>query len=151
MSPYHLAQFNYSKMRGPSDSEVMAEFMRVLDPINLLADVSPGFVWRLQNHNGNATEERPFEDADKIINLSVWEDLDSLKHYVFKSGHLAYLKRRKEWFLPLDEGPTSVLWWVPAGHRPTVAESLEKLAYLRQNGPSSEAFTFTTPFPAPQA
>lgn len=147
---YHLAQFNYSKMRGDLDGEVMDEFRRALEPINLLADVSPGFVWRLQNTEGNATDVRPFEDPHKIINLSVWESFESLHHYVFKSGHLAYLKRRKQWFEPLNEGPTSVLWWVKAGHQPDIQECLDKLQELRAQGPGPGAFTFSQHFPAPQ-
>ena len=84
------------------------------------------------------------------INMSVWESLDALQQYVYRSAHVGPLRDRKQWFEPM-EGPILALWWVPAGHIPTVAEAMERLDYLKQHGPSSYAFTFRTPFPSPEA
>lgn len=117
----------------------MQDFVLALNAINLLAEESPGFVWRLKDDSNNATSVQIFDDPSLIVNLSVWTDLDSLKHYVFNSGHTHYLKRRREWFVPLGKTGT-VLWWVEDGHCPTVAEAQAKLEHLWAHGSTSEAF-----------
>jgi len=145
----HLAQLNVGRMRAPIDDPIMAGFKALLDPINALADSSPGFVWRLQTEDGNATAIRPYpDDALMAMNMSVWESLDALQQFVYRSSHLGPMRDRRQWFEPLD-GPILVLWWVPAGHIPTVAEALDRLAYLKQHGPTPHAFTFRAPFPPP--
>jgi hypothetical protein len=126
----------------------MEGFRSQLDPLNALADRSPGFVWRLQTEDGNALAIRPFADERMAINMSVWESLEALQQFVYRSAHVGPLRDRKEWFEPI-EGPILVLWWIPAGYVPTVAEALERLQRLKQNGPSPDAFTFRTPFPPP--
>ena len=150
MTRFHLAQANIGRIRAPMDSPIMEGFRNQLDPINALADRSPGFVWRLQTEDGNATSIRPFPDERMAINMSVWESLETLQQYVYRSGHVAPLRDRKQWFERI-EGPILVLWWVPAGHIPTVGEAQERLRYLEENGPTPHAFTFRTPFPAPDA
>lgn len=128
----------------------MDGFRSQLDPINALADRSPGFVWRLQTEDGNATAIRPYADDERMaINMSVWESLDALQQFVYRSGHAGPLRDRKQWFEPI-EGPILVLWWILAGHVPTVAEALERLQHLRERGPTPHAFTFRTPFPSPE-
>ena len=144
---WELAQFNVARPVGPLDSPVMAEFMQSLDRVNALAEASPGFVWRLQTDDGNATALRPMGD-DVIVNMSVWRDVASLSEFVHKSGHVEYLKRRKEWFARIAEAYV-VLWWVTAGHRPTVPEGVERLLRLRAEGPSAQAFTFRQVFAPP--
>lgn len=149
MTRFHLAQANIGRFRAPIDSPVMEGFRTQLDPINALADRSPGFVWRLQTEDGNATAIRPYESDDLMaINLSVWESLESLQQFVYKSGHVAPLRDRKQWFEPID-GPILVLWWIPVGQIPTVTDAQERLAYLKEHGPTPQAFTFRTPFSAP--
>jgi hypothetical protein len=145
-----MAQFNIGRFRAPLDSPLMEGFRRQLDPINSLADASPGFVWRLQTEEGNATAIRPY-DGDELmaINLSVWESLPALQRFVYQSHHVDALRARAQWFEPI-EGPILVLWWIPAGHLPSVAEAQERLAYLAKHGPTPHAFTFRTPFPAPE-
>jgi hypothetical protein len=129
----------------------MEGFRNQLEPINALADQSPGFVWRLQTEDGNATAIRPYAGDDLMaINLSVWESLESLQGFVDRSAHVAPLRDRHRWFEPL-EGPLLALWWIPAGYLPAIAEALERLRYLKAHGPSPHAFTFRTPFPAPDA
>ena len=144
---HELAQMNVALPVAPLESPVMAEFMANLDRINALAEASPGFVWRLQTDDGNATALRPMGD-DVIVNMSVWRDVAALSEFVHKSGHVEYLKRRKEWFARIAEAYV-VLWWVPAGHRPTVAEGVERLLRLRAEGPSAHAFTFRQAFAPP--
>lgn len=144
MADFELAQLNIALMSAPVDSPAMAEFVANLDRINALADQSPGFVWRLQGDSGNATEVRDFGD-DYLVNLSVWKDVDSLYDYVYQSAHAQIMSRRREWFERMREIYT-VLWWVPAGHRPDTAEARARLATLRTKGPSPDAFTFKKRF-----
>ena len=148
MARFHLAQVNIGRIRAPLDHPIMEGSRSQLDPINALADRSPGFVWRLQTEDGNAMAIRPFDDDRMAINMSVWESLEALQQFVYRSAHVGPLRDRKEWFEPL-EGPILVLWWIPAGHIPTVVEAQERLRLLKERGPSPAAFTFRTPFPAP--
>jgi len=148
MGAWHLAQLNIGRTVAPMDSATMAEFVEALDPVNALADASPGFIWRLQDDSGHATNIRAFDDPRMIINMSVWESLDSLRTFTYRSGHTGVLTRRKEWFEKLD-GPHMVLWWIEAGGRPTVAEGLARLDHLARNGSGPYAFTFRNPHPAP--
>jgi len=150
MSRYHLAQLNVGIIKAPLESPVMADFVNNLDRINALAEASPGFVWRLQTEEGNATALRPTEDESFLVNMSVWEDADSLSRFVFKSAHVEIMRRRREWFERMVEAYL-VLWWVPKGHVPTVDEALARLARVREHGPTPEAFTFRTAFPPPDA
>ena len=144
-SGFHLAQVNIGRAKGETTDPVMAEFMARLPEINALAEESPGFVWRLQTEDGDATAVRPYADARILINLSVWAGLDALRAYVYGSAHAAVMKRRREWFERFDRVYVA-LWWVPAGHRPSVAEAVARLAHLEQHGPTAHAFGFATPF-----
>lgn len=147
MSGSHLAQLNIARPRGPLDGPVMAEFMAGLDWINGLGDASPGFVWRLQDEGGNATAvDQPF-GPEIIVNLTVWRDVESLRAFAFRGEHVAFLRRRGEWFGKLA-GPPTVLWWVPADHRPTLSEAKRRLDLLTRRGPTAEAFTFAHVFGA---
>ncbi len=147
MAGYQLAQLNVAQMRLPMEDPGMADFVDNLDRINALAESSPGFVWRLQDETGNATDFRPFGD-DMLVNISVWEDAESLRAFVFDTAHKEIMKRRAEWFDRM-EMPYVVLWWVPAGHQPTEQEAGEKLEQLRSQGPGPEAFNFRELFPSP--
>ena len=145
---FHLAQANIARMRGPLDSPIMEGFRSQLDRINAIADGSPGFVWRLQTDEGNATAIRAYEDERILFNMSVWASLEALHHYVYRSEHAGPLRNRREWFDPV-EGPILVLWWVPAGHIPSIEEAKARFATLKSRGTSAEAFTFREPFPPP--
>src|SRR5262245_9707658 len=148
MDGYQLAQLNVGRLRAPTDSPLVAEFMNALDPINALAEASPGFVWRFQTEDGNATAVRPYDDDSILVNLSVWESVEALSAFVYHSDRTAYLRRRAEWFERMHD-TIVVLWWVPAGHIPSVEEAITRLEALRANGPTAEAFTFRDRFPAP--
>ena len=148
MRRFHLAQANIGRLRAPIEDPIMEGFRSQLDPINALADRSPGFVWRLQTEDGNALAIRPFADDRMAINMSVWESLEALQQFVYQSAHVGPLRDRKQWFDPI-EGPILVLWWIHAGHVPTVNEALERRQHLKEHGPSPTAFTFRTPFPSP--
>jgi hypothetical protein len=150
MSAFELAQLNIGIIRGSMDSPVMAEFAANLERINALAERSPGFVWRLQTEEGDATAIRPFEDENMLINMSVWRDVESLSTYVYSSAHIEVMRRRREWFERMHDAYL-VLWWVPKGYRPTVADAIAKLEVLRAKGATVEAFTFRQAFPPPDA
>jgi hypothetical protein len=147
MSRYELAQLNIASMKGPIDSPLMAEFVANLDRVNHIAQASPGYVWRLQTDAGDATALRPFGEAF-LVNLSVWKDIDALRAFVFGAGHVEIMRRRQEWFRRMTDA-YAVLWWVPAGHVPSVEEAKQRLEYLKLRGPSAFAFTFQLAFPAP--
>jgi hypothetical protein len=145
-----LAQVNIGRLRAPIEDPIMNGFRSQLDPINALADRSPGFVWRLQTEDGNAIAIRPFADERMAVNLSVWESLEALQQFVYRSAHVQPLRDRTQWFEPI-EGPILALWWIPAGHIPSVAEAQERLQHLKEHGPSPHAFTFRSPFSPPDA
>jgi hypothetical protein len=146
---YELAQVNFGRLRAPVDHPMIKDFVDNLDPINALAEASPGFVWRLTGEGGDATDLKPFDDPLMAINMSVWTDIPSLGAYVYRSDHVRIMRRRREWFEHMEL--FMVLWWVPAGHRPTIDEAKAKLVLLEANGPTPEAFMFKVPFPAPDA
>jgi hypothetical protein len=147
MGTYHLAQVNIGRIKAPLNSEIMAGFVGRLEEINALADTSPGFVWRLQTDEGNATYLRPYDDDQILLNMSVWESVEALKQYVYKTAHAELLRQRHAWFEKFS-GVYAALWWVPAGHIPGMDEAKKRIAYLQKNGPSQFAFTFQKIFAA---
>ena len=142
---WHLAQLNVGRLLAPVESEVIAGFRAQLDPINALADADPGLVWRLQTEDGNATSIRPTEDDLFLINMSVWRSIEAVRAFTYTSAHTGVLRQRRSWFEQLAEAHL-VLWWVPAGHIPTIDEAMGRLDRLRAEGPSPAAFTFRAPF-----
>jgi hypothetical protein len=147
---HHLAQFNVARLRAPLDAPEIADFVDNLEPVNALAEGAPGFVWRLQTDEGDATAIRVFDDDMIIVNLGVWESVETLADFAYRSDHRHFLRRRREWFERMAEAYL-VLWWVPAGYLPTVDEAVTKLEHIRENGPSPDGFTFKSPFPPPAA
>jgi hypothetical protein len=151
--PFELAQVNIGRLRAPLDSEQLAGFVELLDPVNEAADSSPGFIWRLQTEDGNATSVQAFRwdtagSAGVIVNMSVWADVESLGDFVYGALHRAVLRRRREWFERMSEAYTAC-WWVPEGHRPSTAEAEQRVRQLRAHGPTPVAFTLQQSFPAP--
>jgi hypothetical protein len=144
---YELAQVNISRLRFPLDSPELKDFVDALDPVNASAEAADGYVWRLQSEGGDATDIKVFGDDWLIINLTMWRDTDALTAFMYQGQHREMLARRREWFEKVAEAMTA-LWWVPADHRPTVAEAEARLLHLRANGPTPYAFTLRTSFPA---
>lgn len=144
----HLAQLNIGRAKYPIDDERMYGFTSRLDEINALADTHEGFVWRLQSETGNATEVRPFEDSQILVNLSVWTSIAALHEYVYKTAHAALMRDRKQWFERMGEVYT-VLWWIPEGQIPNVEEAKARLTHLKEHGSTPFAFTFQQSFPPP--
>jgi hypothetical protein len=145
---HHLAQINIGRIKAPIDDPVMSGFVAWLDVVNAMADSSPGFIWRLQTAEGDATSLRPYEDDRILVNMSVWQSLDELSTFVFDGLHRQVMKQRRQWFERFS-GIYTALWWVPAGHIPTVDEAKERIEYLEAHGPTAYAFTFKEHFPAP--
>jgi hypothetical protein len=137
---------NIGRMRAPIESDVMAGFVARLAEINALAEASEGFVWRFQGEGGNATYLRPYDDPLIIFNMSVWTSVEALQRYAYTSAHRELLRTRSSWFEKFD-GPFQAMWWIPAGHEPSVEEAKARLAHLREHGDSRHAFSFTKPFP----
>lgn len=143
---FHLAQVNIARAKAPLESDTMSGFVACLDEINALADRSPGFVWRLQTGEGNATYLRPYDDDRILFNMSAWESLEDLRAFVYRTAHAELLRQRHEWFRKF-EGVYMALWWVPAGHVPSIDEAKKRLAHLEEHGPTQFAFTFRDSFP----
>jgi hypothetical protein len=143
-----LADFNIARLRASLDDPSIADFRDNLDAVNALADESPGFVWRLQDEHGDATSFNPYGDELVIVNLAVWESVDALADFTYKSRHVEFLRRRREWFEAPGE-PILCLWWIDDGTLPTVEDGVERLALLRATGPTPEAFTFHHRFDPP--
>ena len=145
MRPFHIAQVNIGRIRADLDDPIMTSFVNRLDALNALADSSPGFVWRLQTDAGNATYFRPFNDQRMLLNMSVWESVESLRHYVYQTAHRELLRERHAWFEKLEQ-VYMALWWVPMGHIPGIDEARRRISHLEAHGPTQFAFTFKSIF-----
>ncbi|GGP36490.1 DUF3291 domain-containing protein [Saccharothrix coeruleofusca] len=150
ISGFELSQVNIARLLAPLDSAPLADFVAALDPVNAAADRAPGFRWRLRTEDGDATAVRVFDDEWLLLNMSTWASHQELVDYVYGADHVAVLRERRRWFARPVEA-MAVLWWVPAGHRPTAAEAQERLVHLREHGPTPSAFTLRAVFPPPGA
>ena len=145
---FELAQLNVARAKYDNDDPRFADFIDNLDRINMLGDASPGAVWRYQDESGAALDTHAFVDPRILLNLTVWKDIESLWTYAYESEHVEFLRRRAEWF-EVEFQATTVMWWVPEGHRPTPDEAVERLEHLREHGPSPHAFSFRDPYERP--
>lgn len=138
---WHIAQLNVGRAIGPMDGPIMADFVARLDEINALAERTPGYVWRLKTEAGNATDIKVTDDPLFIVNLTVWESIEALFDFTYRSDHRTVFKRRFDWF---ERHPrhNTCLWWQPAGTVPTIEDALRRLRHLDEHGPTAEAFTF---------
>jgi hypothetical protein len=135
----HLAELNIGRFKHPVEDPRMAEFMENLDRVNVIAERSDGFVWRLKDESNNATGIRPFADPNMAVNMSVWRDAASFEHYVWNTIHKQFYRRRAEWFSLMDK-QHFVMWWVDEGHEPTLEEARDRLEHLNTHGDSDFAF-----------
>lgn len=147
MKMYELAQINIAHLKASLDSPLLAEFVHFLEPVNALAEQSPGFVWRMKDEDSNnaTTLETPFSNPQMVANMSVWEDLESLKAFAFHTAHSYFVRNGQRWFHKMKK-PHLVLWWIPKGHEPTQAEAKEKLDLIEKIGPTAAAFNFGRAF-----
>jgi hypothetical protein len=145
---FHLAQINIGRLIAPIDDPRIAGFVSQLDSVNAVADAAPGFVWRLQSASGNATDIAYSDDPMILVNMSVWESVEALRDFVYASRHLEVFRQRAQWFEKFEKA-YYCLWWIPAGHIPTVAEGRERLEHYQQHGPTAYSFWFSKLFPIP--
>ena len=150
MKQWQLAQVNIARAKDDLDSPLLQGFVDRLDEINALADRAPGFVWHLQTEDGDATSIQAFDDPRLIINMSVWRDIESLKHFVYKTAHVELIRARSQWFQSI-ETVHQAMWWVQAGHLPDLHEAKERMEHLQLHGAEQTAFTFARPHPPPMA
>jgi hypothetical protein len=147
MTTFELAQLNVATMRGSLDSPKMAEFAANIAGINAIAESAPGFVWRSQSEADDAEALRLL-GLGTLANVSVWRNVQALSDFVYGSAHADFLRRRREWFLRMAQA-SMVLWWVAAGHRPSMQEAVNKLRLLQAHGPTADAFSFRSVHAAP--
>ena len=140
--PYHLAQINIARLIAPIDDPKIADFVSQLEPINAVADRDPGFVWRLSLETPNPADIVYNDDPFIIVNMSVWESVEALRNFAYRTDHIKIFRDRAKWFENMDK-PNYCLWWVPVGHRPTVAEGRERLEHYQRRGSSPYAFWFS--------
>ena len=145
---YHLAQINIARLIAPIDDPKIAEFVAQLEPINALADAAPGFIWRLKSESGNATDIAYDDDPFIIVNMSVWQSVEALRDFAYRSEHIRVFRGRAKWFEKMDK-PNYCLWWIPAGHAPAVIEGRERLEHYQRHGATPHAFWFSQQFPMP--
>ncbi len=134
----HLAQFNIARIRYPLDDPRMADFSNNVARINGLAEQIDGFVWRLQDASGNAMNMQVYGDPRVLPNLTVWENVEALERFVWKTLHSRFYGRRAEWFEHIET--PLVLWHIEVGHRPTMQEGVERLDHLKRHGDNDFAF-----------
>ena len=143
---YHIAQLNIGRIVAPLNDPIMADFANNLNQINQLGANTPGFVWQLLSDEGDSTAFRILNDDSLFVNFTVWETIDALFDFAYKSQHVEFFRRRREWFTKMEDLPVLTLWWIPANHTPTLEEAQEKLLYHREHGPTPLAFTFKERF-----
>jgi hypothetical protein len=141
----HLAQLNIARLTHPIDALETQGFVDELAPINALADDAPGFVWRLQTDDGDATAIRAFDDDMLIVNLSVWQSVEALRTFAYSGRHRDVMRQRRQWFDRMQD-VYLVLWWVTTGHEPTTDEAQDRLERLRREGPTPAALTLRHAF-----
>jgi len=147
---YHLAELNIAEALHPMDDARMDGFTSRINAINAMSDRADGFVWRLVDDDPDtdgALDFRPFLNPNMLVNMSVWQDVQSLYQFVYKTVHAKLISDRKDWFSLLRSHST-VLWWIEAGTVPTIEEAKAKLEQLDKTGPSPDAFTFANTFSA---
>lgn len=138
----HLAQLNVGRLVAPTDDPRVAEFMNALDKVNGIGKRSKGFVWMMEGSGepgtGN-TENAIGGDPQFVANLTVWESIADLEHFVWNTIHRQFYQRRAKWFEALGS-QHFVMWWIEPGHRPSLEEALDRLEHLKAHGASEHAF-----------
>ncbi|MBL8131058.1 MAG: DUF3291 domain-containing protein [Anaerolineae bacterium] len=151
MPTHVLAELNIARLVAPMDDPQIADFRNGLETINRLAESSPGFVWRLKDDSGNATNIHVYDDPLLIVNLTAWETVDDLFRYTYSSDHVDFFRRRAEWFSRLST-PSFVLWWQPIDQMPpSLDEAKARLDHLTAQGATPHAFTFKKRFTVEEA
>ena len=148
MSRWRIAQVNVAKLIASLDDPRIDDFRNALARVNQLGEAQSGFVWRATGAGFDATDCRVFDDPDILINATVWESIEHLAAFAYRTEHREYVRRRLEWFAAPAEAFLAI-WWIPDGHIPSLDECVERLTHLRAHGPTPFAFDFRTRFSAP--
>ncbi len=137
---FHIAQVNIAQLQAKQGSPVVQGFFDNIDQINKLAERSKGFIWRF--------EDDYYSDPLMVFNLSVWESIEDLAQFVYRTAHVEIMRRKSDWMTPLSQAHTT-LWWVEKGTLPSGDEAIARLETLRQHGPTEQAFSFAERYPQP--
>jgi len=140
-----LAQINVAHLLHPIDHPAIAGFVEYSPVLNALAEQSPGFIWRLIEDEQPPDAINPLPSPLIVANVSVWESIEALKNYAYRTHHVQAFRKRLEWFHKPTEAHLA-LWWIEAGNYPTLTEAYERLEYLRKHGASEYAFDFKRVF-----
>lgn len=149
-----IAHFNVARLRHPPADPRVAGFIDNVGKINAIAERSPGYVWRWADESASIGNGIAFQAVDQdirlAISLSVWRSVEDLRHFVHKTAHGNFLRRRAEWFEPWL-GPNYVVWPHSGNQPPTVAEGWLRLKQLAESGanPTAYDFKFALPSTAP--
>jgi hypothetical protein len=100
----HLAQLNVGRLVAETDDPRVAEFMAALERIDSLGRRMPGFVWAMEDD-----PEAVHADPRFLSNLTVWESVETLEHFVWNTVHRKFYERRAEWFEVL--GAMHLVMW----------------------------------------
>jgi len=145
---HYIAQANYSQWIPDISQHSMKAFLEQADRVHEHAENSKGYVWRYEYNPHSHTLDTLFGVERIVFNMTVWETIEDLKSFSFKTIHGSTMKRRQEWFTKLA-GQRSVLWWIPDDHKPSAKEAKDRFELLNIQGPTEEAFTFRKLFLAP--
>ena len=146
---WHLAQINIAYFKAPKFNTANDDFHNALDQVNAIAESAPGFIWRLVDDEAERAGINIFRDPDMIINMSVWEDMESLSAFVYRDKeHREVMRRKADWFKHMDV--YMALWWIKAGETPTLKDAAHRLDLIASRGASDDAFTFKEYFPPPE-
>jgi heme-degrading monooxygenase HmoA len=144
---YELAQFNLARLAIEVDDPVLQSFFDAVAPVEAQAETTNGYLWRDQ-YFGQLLQPGPFAD-DELATMTMWTSVESLRGFTYSGAHREAFLARRSWFVK-PKPPSMVLWWLPAGTRPTPDNALQKLAALAADGPTPAAFSFAQTFPPPE-
>lgn len=145
----NLAQINIGRLRYPRGDERLSGWADNVGLINAMAEMQPGFVWRLSGAEGQETGRRAFGDPQIVTNMSVWRDYEAFRAFVFRTEHADFLRARRDWFEPMDGH--HAMWWIEEGWTPTLDEGAARIRALRADGPTERAFTIHDFHPEPSS
>lgn len=133
---YYLIHANIAVAREALDHPIMADFVEIADEIDEIAHNSPGFVAQ-----PTPRDEGSIFKGKYLLNLSIWDTVESLRDFTYSNAHKLALTRREDWFIQ-GERYNYVLYWSQRESLPTEKEIKARIDYLRFKGPSPYAFTF---------
>ncbi|MEZ2414772.1 DUF3291 domain-containing protein [Muriicola sp. E247] len=145
---YYFAQVNIAKARYPLEDPKMADFVNNTTRINVIAEKSPGFIWRwVEEPDSDAAEV--FGDPALVVNMSIWESREALMEFTYHSPHVEIYKRKNEWFEKLNSA--HMVCFYTKEKEITLQEAKRHLDHLNKMGETPLAFSFRSSFSANDA